>query len=55
MIDPTPAAPGWRDLLTYQKETHPSFHTIPDYRSALRLLASPYPRVTDILKDWTKN
>jgi hypothetical protein len=43
---PMPASPSWRDLWTYQKETRPIFHTIPDYRAAeyfSKWLASPRP------------
>jgi hypothetical protein len=32
-----PPRPSWRDLWTYQKETHPAFHTIPDYHARLAL------------------
>jgi hypothetical protein len=37
------------------REVHPAFHTIEDYHGALRFLISPYPKVGDILTDWSKN
>jgi hypothetical protein len=44
------ASPTWRDLWTYEKETHPAFHTVPDYRAAVHLFTLGYPKLCDILK-----
>jgi hypothetical protein len=52
---PAPAAPSWRDLWTYKKEIHPTFHTIEDYRAALRLFILRYPKVRESLADWHNN
>jgi hypothetical protein len=54
---PTPASSSWRDLWTYEKETHPAFHTIDDYRAALCFFKVGYPKLRDILKldEWSKN
>jgi hypothetical protein len=46
---------SWRDPWTYQKETPPIFHSLQDYRAALRLFLLRLPKLTDILKDWSKN
>ena len=46
---------SWRELTVYMREVHPAFHTIEDYHAALRFLISPYPKVGDILADWSKN
>jgi hypothetical protein len=51
---PTPISP-WIDLWTYQKEFHPVFHTIIDYRACILFFDLHRPKVKDILADWTKN
>ena len=33
---------------------HPAFHTIEDYRPALRFLILRYPKLRQILNDWSK-
>jgi hypothetical protein len=33
---------------------HPAFHTIEDYRPALRFLILRYPKLRQILDDWSK-
>jgi hypothetical protein len=50
-----PASPSWRDLWTYEKETHPAFHTVPDYRAALCFFSLRFPKVQEILTDWNNN
>ena len=54
---PTPVSSTWRDLWTYEKETHSAFHTVDDYRAALRFFTVGYPKLRDILHldDWSKN
>lgn len=45
---------SWRDLWIYQKEVPSTFHTIQDYRVALRFFIVGYPKLKDILNDWSK-
>jgi hypothetical protein len=33
----------------------PAFHTIPDYQAALCFFTLGYPKVQQILNDWSKN
>jgi len=52
---PMPASPSWRDLWTYQKETHRAFHPIADYHTALKFFILGYPKLREILTDWSNN
>ena len=51
----TSASPSWRELSAYMREIHTAFHTLEDYRAALRLFILRYPKLGDILNDWSKN
>jgi hypothetical protein len=37
------------------REVHPAFHTVEDYRAALRFFSLRYPKIQDILSDWSDN
>jgi hypothetical protein len=51
----TPPSPSWSDLLVYQREVHPVFHAIPDFRASVRFFVLHRSKLKDILADWTKN
>jgi hypothetical protein len=36
------------------KEVHPAFHTVEDYRAALRFFSLPYLKVQQLLNDSSK-
>jgi hypothetical protein len=51
----TPVLPSWSDLWSYQKEFHPAFHTVEDFRASVRFFVLHRLKVKDILADWSKN
>ena len=52
---PSAPRPSWRELTVYLREVPSAFHTIPDYRAALCFFTLGYPKVQQILNDWSKN
>jgi hypothetical protein len=51
----TSALPSWRELNVYMRKIHPAFQTVEDYRAAMRFFVLRYPKLQDILNDWSKN